>query len=118
MGFCKYGNTKVIGSGTYYICSVSNYPCKFARWCPTSLVYKPNANFNSCNIKIKQDRINLNATKVEKPSKIEDKDIQDVFVEEENILNDVLFSDNDTKEEEETFVPRKLSKRKKKASSL
>ena len=52
-------------------------------------------------------------------SKVEDKDVQDVFVEEENDLNDVLFSDNDTKEEEEeTFVPRKLSKRKKKASSL
>ena len=117
MGFCKYGNTKVIGSGTYFICSVTNYPCKFARWCPTSLVYKPNANFNSCNVKIRQDKNSLKMVKEPEPLEvIKEEIVEDVPVVEENILNDFFM--NDDTNEEEVVVPQKVSKRRKKASSL
>lgn len=51
MNFCKYGTQKTIGRGIYYICSKTTLPCKFARWCSSEQIYKPNANFNSCSLK-------------------------------------------------------------------
>lgn len=54
MSFCTNGEQKTIGSGVYYICSISTLPCKFARWCAAECKYKPNANFNSCAIRAQQ----------------------------------------------------------------
>lgn len=56
MGFCKYGEQKTIGRGIYYICSSTGMPCKFARWCSSESVYKPNANFGSCATKINRQK--------------------------------------------------------------
>lgn len=118
MGFCKYGENKVIGTGQYYVCSVTNYPCKFARWCTSSLTYKPNANFRSCNIRIKQDREYLNALNKQKeevvevvPEIVEPQVVEDIFsdFEEATTIEEIV-------EPEENFVP-KPSKRKRKASS-
>ena len=29
-------------------------PCKFARWCSSECKYKPNANFNSCSVRVNE----------------------------------------------------------------
>ena len=117
MGFCKYGNTQVIGSGVYYICSVTNYPCKFARWCQAALVYKPNANFHSCNIKIKQDRTYLdevNKSKVE--AKVEKVPfVEEPVIEEPEHVENVVVKE-EVKQEDVAEV-KTTSRRKKKASS-
>ena len=56
MGFCTYGEQKNIGGGVYYVCSLSGAPCKFARWCSSEKIYKPNANFNSCALRSNKKR--------------------------------------------------------------
>lgn len=53
MSFCKYGSQEKVGKGIYYICSLTNYPCKFARWCSSERKYKPNANFYSCSVRMR-----------------------------------------------------------------
>ena len=84
MGFCKYGNQKRVGNGEYYICSVTGYPCKFARWCSSECKYKPNANFNSCGIKVKQEKSLLEkaAQKQEKKSRAKRAKKSEPIVEE------------------------------------
>lgn len=54
MSFCNYGEQKTIGSGIYYICFITKMPCKFARWCSSECKYKPNANFNSCSVRVNE----------------------------------------------------------------
>lgn len=133
MSFCKYGETKNVGNGIYYICSVTNYPCKFARWCPTTLKYKPNANFNSCNVKVQQDREYLNKKQeeqttealqemVENMEEIKSEEVENQPLELDVFKATVLEFNNEPVEEpqeilqEEVVKPVKKSTKRKKAS--
>lgn len=82
MNFCKYGATQTIGSGIYYVCSETGYPCKFARWCSTTCEYKPNANLNSCRVRTKKIKESLNSEKsLETTEPVVEKTIEEVVVE-------------------------------------
>ncbi len=66
MNFCNFGEEKNIGSGIYYICNITQMPCKFARWCSSEKTYKPNANFNSCVVrKNEMNRLSLESSQKE-----------------------------------------------------
>lgn len=86
MGFCKYGEQKTIGRGIYYVCSSTGMPCKFARWCSSENVYKPNANFGSCATRISRQRLE-ETREAEQPQKIKRKSRKPKKIEAELVEN-------------------------------
>lgn len=48
MFICKHGVETREGTGTYFICDVTQSQCQFVRWCNIENRYKPSPNFHSC----------------------------------------------------------------------
>lgn len=110
MNFCAYGTTQTIGTGKYYICSITGYPCKFARWCSTTCEYKPNANLNSCSVRTNKIKETADSAK----------DIPEILEPIDNVGSDIM---EDVVEElvdipEEEPVKKSNRGRRKKASSV
>lgn len=90
MGFCNYGEQKNIGGGVYYVCSLSGMPCKFARWCSSEKIYKPNANFNSCAL-----RINKRNESIQQPQEVKDEIKTTKRGRKKKDIESVVTSDDD-----------------------